>query len=154
MRRVGLLAFSGTLVVVLATVFAAVAVAVPAWGDDPGPLPLVPSGVTASPGPLVSSTDAPQTLETHLPGPTVSLSPPSQQQIDDAREALDRMKRGGATSTSTPLVQVAAPKKDHSVAPRISAQGWWTIGAALMVLLVASEATRISVRRAKHRKGA
>ena len=37
---------------------------------------------------------------------------------------------------------------------QISDEAWWTIGAGALVLLVASEATRLGVRRAKHRRQA
>jgi hypothetical protein len=89
-----------------------------------------------------------------VPSPT--LSPPSQQQIDDAKSALDRMRNGGTTPTSV-LTQVSGPTDpggDAAATPTISDQGWWTIGAAALVLLVMSETTRLTVRRAKHRKGA
>lgn len=88
--------------------------------------------------------------------PTPSLSPPSQQQIDDAKDALERLQDPG-TATPTPLTQVAGPTAEPdrgSFASRISDEAWWTAGAGLLVLVVASEATRIGVRRAKHRKGA
>jgi len=105
----------------------------PASADDPTPAP-VPTGVS-----------------------TPSVSPPSQQQIDDAKSALDRLRNAGTTTPPT-LTQVAGPvvptKKDGSVIPRISDEAWWTIGAGVLVLLVASETTRIGVRRAKHRKRA
>ena len=88
---------------------------------------------------------------------TPSLSPPSEQQIKDARDALDRLRnqgKGGAT-TPTTLAQVSGPTADssgRSVTSRISDEGWWTIGAGLLVLVVLSESTRLSVRRAKHRR--
>jgi hypothetical protein len=87
---------------------------------------------------------------------TPSISPPSQQQIDDARAALDRLRNQGK-NPPTRLAQVAGPtaRDDSSgVTSRISDQAWWTIGAGALVLLVASETTRLGVRRAKHRKGA
>lgn len=88
--------------------------------------------------------------------PTPSLSPPSQQQIDDAKDALERLQDPG-TATPTPLTQVAGPASEPeagSFTSRISDEAWWTLGAGLLVLVVASEATRIGVRRAKHRKEA
>lgn len=90
---------------------------------------------------------------------TPSLSPPSEQQIKDAREALDRLRNQGkgAGATQTTVAEVAGPTaaaKGGSVASRISDEGWWTIGAGLLVLLVLSETTRVSVRRAKHRRRA
>lgn len=93
-----------------------------------------------------------------VPGPTrvPTVSPPSQQQIDDAKSALERLRSGGAT-TPPVLTQVAGatlPERAEARAPRISDQDWWTIGAAALVLLVLSETTRLSVRRAKHRKDA
>jgi hypothetical protein len=93
-----------------------------------------------------------------VPGPTQvpTVSPPSQQQIDDAKSALERLRNGGAT-TPPVLTQVAGatlPEQADARAPRISDQDWWTIGAAALVLLVLSESTRIGVRRAKHRKEA
>jgi hypothetical protein len=90
--------------------------------------------------------------------PVSTLPPPSQQQIDDAKNALNRLRRPArapATPTTT-IAQVAGPvaPRPGSVASRISDEAWWTLGAALLVLLVLSETTRISVRRAKHRKEA
>ena len=88
--------------------------------------------------------------------PSSTLAPPSQQQIDDAKSALDRMRHGGTTPT-TVLTQVSGPTdpaSDAAATPTISDQGWWTIGAAALVLLVMSETTRLTVRRAKHRKEA
>lgn len=94
---------------------------------------------------------------TPVPAPTPSVSPPSQQQIDDARDALDRMRDQG-TQPAAPLTEVAGPTADAdrsgSVASRISDKAWWTIGAGVLVLLVASETTRLGVRRAKHRSKA
>ena len=119
----------------------------PAGADDPLPLPIVPPGMTAPPEVLT-----PTTIATELPGPTVSLSPPSKQQIEDAREALDRLTNAG--TTATPHTEVAAPTASSPVTSRLGDQAWWTIGAGLLVLAVASEATRLSVRRAKHRKQA
>ena len=99
-------------------------------------------------------------------GPTVpggqatpAVSPPSQQQIDDARNAMDRLRHPGGTGARTPgtLAKVSGPlaePRGRSVTSRISDETWWTLGAGALVLLVASETTRISVRRAKHRKGA
>jgi hypothetical protein len=55
------------------------------------------------------------------------------------------------------LTQVAGPTDpgaDAAATPTISDQGWWTIGAGALVLLVMSETTRLTVRRAKHRKEA
>jgi hypothetical protein len=88
-----------------------------------------------------------------------SVSPPSEQQIKDAREALERLRNQGkrAGTTPTTLAQVAGPtagKDSRPVTSRISDEGWWTIGAGLLVLLVLSETTRVSVRRAKHRRRA
>jgi hypothetical protein len=153
MRRVTIRAFSaGWAAIPVALVLGTLVLgpAFPARADDPGPLPIVPSGMTAPPEVLVPATDAPGTIATELPGPTQSLSPPSQQQIDDARAALDRLKKAG--STATPHAEVAAPTASSSVTSRLGDQAWWTIGAGLLVLVVASETTRLSVRRAKHRK--
>jgi hypothetical protein len=103
----------------------------PAYADDP-----TPPGPTRAPSPV--------------------LSPPSQQQIDDAKSALDRVRNGGTTPPPV-LTQVSgptAPDAGPSVTSRISDQDWWTIAAAALVLLVLSETTRLTVRRAKHRKGA
>lgn len=105
---------------------------VPAYAVDPTPAP----GPAAVPSP--------------------ALSPPSQQQIDDAKDALNRLRNAGTTPTPV-LTQVsgpAAPAKDAAVARTISDQGWWTIAAAALVLVVLSETTRLTVRRAKHRKEA
>ena len=90
------------------------------------------------------------------PVPTVAptASPPSQQQIDDARSALERLQHQGTRAPEPALAEVAGPTAQggrRSVAPRISDEAWWTVGAALLVLLVASETTRLTVRRAKHR---
>lgn len=96
---------------------------------------------------------------TPTPAPTPSVSPPSQQQIDDAKAALDRLRNQGKSRMATPtsLSQVAAPTDAPdartSLTSRISDEAWWTLGAGLLVLLVASETTRLGVRRAKHRKG-
>ena len=87
--------------------------------------------------------------------PTPSLSPPSQQQIDDARNAMERL-RHPATTTPPTLAKVAGPVDPEdagSLGLRWNAQAWWTLGAGVLLLLVLSETTRISVRRAKHRKG-
>ena len=48
---------------------------------------------------------------TPVPAPTPSVSPPSQQQIDDARDALDRMRDQG-TQPAAPLTEVAGPTDD------------------------------------------
>jgi len=111
----------------------------------------------AASGPAVAADPTPAPTPTQASTP--SISPPSQQQIDDARAALDRLrKRAGSTpSSTTALSQVAGPTEHggrNSVASRISDEAWWTIGAGLLVLVVASEATRLSVRRAKHRRQA
>jgi len=97
---------------------------------------------------------------TPTPTPTPSVSPPSQEQIDDAKAALDRLRNRGKTPTAQ-LSQVAGPTAEDApetkrggVSSPISDEAWWTIGAGLLVLLVASETTRLRVRRAKHRKGA
>ena len=85
------------------------------------------------------------------------MSPPSQQQIDDARNALERLRQQGTRATAPALAEVAGPTAQDgrgSVASRISDEAWWTVGAALLVLVVASETTRLSVRRAKHRREA
>jgi hypothetical protein len=99
-------------------------------------------------GAAPAQADDPQT-----PAPTATLSPPSQQQIDDARDALKRLQKQGRP-TPTPIVIVAAPKKTSSFSSRISNDTLWMIGAGLLVLLVASETTRLGVKRAKHRRGA
>ncbi|MGY2875781.1 hypothetical protein ACVW00_002971 [Marmoricola sp. URHA0025 HA25] len=91
---------------------------------------------------------------TPQPAPTPVVSPPSQQQIDDAKAALDRVRHPGRTAPKQ-LTQVAGPTDPagrDGVTSRISDQAWWTIGAGVLVLMVASETTRVSVRRAKHRK--
>ena len=90
------------------------------------------------------------------PGPSQAptLAPPSQQQIDDARSALDRIRNAG-TSPTPELTAVSGPTVPSARRPmtsRIGDQGWWTIGAAALVLLVLSESTRLGVRRARHRK--
>jgi hypothetical protein len=100
----------------------------PAHADDPAPTPV----------PAVGST----------------VSPPSQQQIDDARSALERLQQQGTRVPEPALAEVAGPAaadRRGSVTARISDDVWWTVGAGLLVLLVASEATRLSARRAKHR---
>jgi hypothetical protein len=100
----------------------------PADADDPAPLPVPAAGST--------------------------VSPPSQQQIDDARSALERLQQQGTRAPGSALAEVAGPTagdRGGSLASRISDDAWWTAGAALLVLLVASETTRLSVRRAKHR---
>lgn len=153
MRRATNRAFSaGWAAIPVALVVGTVALglASPARADDPLPLPLVPPGMTAPPGVIPPATDAPDTIATELPGPTQSLSPPSRQQIDDARAALDRLKKAGRTAS--PHTEVAAPTASSSVTSRLGDQAWWTIAAGLLVLVVASETTRVSVRRAKHRK--
>jgi hypothetical protein len=96
---------------------------------------------------------APALAADPTPNPTPSVSPPSQQQIDDARAALERLRNQG-TSGPTQLAQVASPKSgsDRSGLAQISDQAWWTVGAGLLVLLVVSETTRLGARRAKHRK--
>jgi hypothetical protein len=106
----------------------------------------------ASVGPAAADEPAPGAG----PDRTPSVSPPSQQQIDDARAALDRLRNQG-TNEGTTLSQVAGPTsrpQRDGVTSRISDQTWWTIGAGALVLVVASETTRLGVRRAKHRKDA
>lgn len=110
------------------------------WAADPTPAP------------------APQT--------TPSISPPSQQQIEDARNALDRLRHhsgpgGSATPTAGPTEEISevsgpvagpvAGRGRPSLTSRISDQAWWTIASGVLVLAVASEATRLRVRRGKHR---
>jgi hypothetical protein len=110
--------------------------------------------VTAGPASAADPTPTPDPFATEVSTP--SLSPPSQQQIDDAKAALQRL-RDQRKPTPAPLQQVSGPAtraEGASVVSQISDQAWWTIGAGLLVLLVASETTRLSVRRAKHRKGA
>jgi hypothetical protein len=100
----------------------------------------------------VSWADGPDPLPS--PSPSVSVSPPSQQQIDDARDALERLRQQGVRSTAPALAQVAAPEAADgasSVAVRMSDGAWWTLCAALLVLVVASEASRLGARRARHR---
>ena len=107
----------------------------------------------------------PASADEPLPTPAPSLSPPSQQQIDDAKEALERLanqgKQGRNGRSPDTLTQVAGATDDPgsdagSVITRIqiSDEAWWTLGAGLLVLLVASDSRRVTVRRAKHRKGA
>ena len=102
-------------------------------------------------GPLAASAYAADPT----PAPTPVVSPPSQQQIDDAKAALKRLRNQG-NATPTTLTQVSGPTGgSNAEAPfRVSDETWWTIGAGLMVLVVASETTRLSVRRAKHRREA
>jgi|SRR5690349_20065638 hypothetical protein len=92
---------------------------------------------------------------TPAPPATPSVSPPSQAQIDDAKAALDRLRNEGKR-TPTQLTQVAGPTGggDKSGIAQISDEAWWTLGAGLLVLVVASETTRLGVRRAKHRRRA
>ena len=108
--------------------------------------------VIAGPATAADPTPSPAPLSTPV---TMSVSPPSQQQIDDAKEALKRLRDQGSSTPKT-LTRVAGPTSGDrgSVTARISDGAWWTIGAGLLVLLVVSETTRLSVRRAKHRKGA
>jgi hypothetical protein len=140
-RHLGRSAGRGRVLLGVAAALAAVVVlgAGPAaWADSPTPTP-APSPAT-SPAPS--------------PAPSVSVSPPSQQQIDDARDALERLQEQGVGSTAPALAQVAGPETGHedgSVASRMNDGAWWTLGAALLVLVVASEATRLGVRRARHR---
>jgi hypothetical protein len=94
-----------------------------------------------------------QADDLQTPAPTVTISPPSQKQIDDARAALNRLQNQGR-NPPTPIVTVAAPRKPRSFSPRITNDMLWMIGAGLLVLLVASEATRLGARRAKHRSSA
>jgi hypothetical protein len=104
---------------------------------------------------------APASAADPTPGPTPgvpatpSVSPPSQAQIDDAKAALDRLRNQGR-KTPTQLTQVAGPTAGggRSGIAQISDEAWWTIGAGALVLLVASETTRLGVRRAKHRRRA
>lgn len=107
------------------------------------------------PGPAATAAD-PSPAPAPNPGPTRSatVAPPSQQQIDDARSALERLRQPAKAPTT--LTQVSGPThpRSRSVRWQISDQAWWTLGAALLVLLVLSETTRISVRRAKHRRDA
>jgi hypothetical protein len=138
-RRLGRLVLVLTRRVLLPTVLlaAVLAGAAPASADEPTPTP-TPTRI-----------------------PTQSLSPPSQQQIDDAKAALERLRNQGKSgATPTTLTKVAGPTADAadsgrgSLLSRVGDEAWWTIGAGLLVLLVASESTRLGVKRAKHRKGA
>jgi hypothetical protein len=97
----------------------------------------------------------PASAEDPTPTPIPSVSPPSEQQINDARAALERLRNQGK-SAPPQLTQVAGAKADDDggVTSRISDEAWWTMGAGLLVLMVASETTRVSARRAKHRKEA
>jgi hypothetical protein len=97
----------------------------------------------------------PASAEDPTPSPVPSVSPPSEQQINDARAALERLRNQGKKAPPQ-LSQVAGPTADDGggVTSRISDEAWWTIGAGLLVLVVASETTRVSARRAKHRKEA
>ena len=155
MRRVAIRAFSAGRATVPVALLLGLVVFGPAvsglasraGAEDPLPLPIVPPGMTAPPEVVT-----PTTLATQLPGATASLSPPSKQQIEDARDALDRLNNAG--KTATPHTEVAAPTASSPVASRLGDQAWWTIGAGLLVLVMASEATRLSVRRAKHRRQA
>jgi len=116
---------------------------------------LVAVVVCAGPASAVDPTPSPDPFATEASTP--SVSPPSQRQIDDAKAALERLRNQGR-QTPAPIQQVAGPTSGAaggaSVVSRISDEAWWTIAAGLLVLLVASETTRLSVRRAKHRKGA
>ena len=103
------------------------------------------------------------TAEEPTPKPTPtsvsppSLSPPSQQQIDDAKAALERLRNpSNKSATPTTIAQVAAPADDDRgpAMTRISDEAWWTLAAGLLLLVVASETTRLGARRAKHRRGA
>jgi len=102
-------------------------------------------------------TPAPTPLQT-----SPSISPPSQQQIDDAKNALERLRHhsgpgGSAAPTTGPTEEISevsgpvAGRARPSLTSRISDQAWWTIAAGVLVLVVASEATRLRVRRGKHR---
>ena len=97
----------------------------------------------------------PAAADEPAPTPIPSVSPPSEEQINDARAALDRLRNQGK-KVPPQLTQVAGASADDDggVTSRISDEAWWTIGAGLLVLMVASETTRVSARRAKHRKGA
>ena len=116
---------------------------------------LVIALVTGGPASAADPTPTPDPFATEVSSP--SVSPPSQQQIDDAKAALKRLRNQGK-QTPAPIEQVAGPASGSdgrsSVVSRISDEAWWTIAAGLLVLLVASETTRLSVRRAKHRKSA
>ena len=116
---------------------------------------LISGLVAAGPAAAADPTPMPDPFATEVSSP--SVSPPSQQQIDDAKAALERLRNQG-TQTPAPIEQVAGPAAGSdghaSVVSRISDEAWWTIAAGLLVLLVASETTRLSVRRAKHRKSA
>lgn len=106
----------------------------------------------------------PAWADQHVPTPTPtqastpSLSPPSQQQIDDAKDAMERLRNQGKDGARpTARTKVAGPTAEavdsrDSIVSRISDEAWWTIGAGVLVLLVASETTRLGVKRAKHRK--
>ena len=91
-----------------------------------------------------------------VPAPTPAVSPPSQQQIDDAKAALERLRNQGrkAPAELTQVAGTTAEAEPGGVTSRISNEAWWTIGAGLLVLMVASETTRVSTRRAKHRREA
>ncbi|RNM16267.1 hypothetical protein [Nocardioides pocheonensis] len=116
---------------------------------------VVTAALVVLPGAAATAAD-PSPAPAPTPGPTQSatVAPPSQQQIDDARSALDRLRRPAKAPKT--LAEVSGPThpKSRSVGREISDQAWWTLGAALLVVLVLSEATRISVRRAKHRRDA
>lgn len=111
---------------------------------------------TALAAPATAADPTPSPAPGLDPGSVVTLAPPSQQQINDAKNALDRLRRPTRATPSKPattLTQVAAPVAARApVTSRISDEAWWTIGAAALVLLVLSESTRIRGRRGKHRK--
>jgi hypothetical protein len=114
---------------------------------------LIAAVVAAGPASADDITPAPTPTQASSP----SISPPSQQQIDDAKSALNRLRNQNAKTSGPTLAQVAGPTAEsegRSVTSRISDEAWWIIGAGALVLLVASETTRVSVRRAKHRKQA
>src|SRR4051812_26927472 len=89
---------------------------------------------------LLGSVAAPAAADDITPGaqPTPvsipTVSPPSQEQIDDARNALARLESPGATTTPTHLTRVVSAVDDSGgpVTPQISSDGWWTIAAGVM----------------------
>jgi hypothetical protein len=104
---------------------------------------------------LLGAGAGPAAADEPAPTPIPPVSPPSEQQINDARAALERL-RNQRKKGPPQLTQVAGASAgdDGGVTSRISDEAWWTIGAGLLVLMVASETTRVSARRAKHRKEA
>jgi hypothetical protein len=110
-------------------------------GDVPTPYPSIDPSVDF-PDPMTNQFGDPVT-----PGPVAdpTAPPPSQQQIEDARNALNRLNGTGQPTVQPTAAEVAGPRRLGGDG-LLTSQQWWTLAAGLLVLLVASDAFRLNPR--------